>query len=280
MLSEKKLLYRSIRPAEDDRNSVLKKLNYIFLITLTLAVSAAVGTGADEEFVKDRIERPVNNAIDIRQKSQAEQEQWHREKQEKTSVYESLEAENIQLKERQKRLEQSRKALLDRIEAKKLQLDQIEQIAEQISPCLLEVFGRLDSFFKKDMPFLKEERTRRIVNLEQVLADPDITVSEKTRKIMEALLVEAEYGQTIEVTRGSVDIAGKATLVDIFRFGRIALFYRTLDGQDCGFFNVADNSWQPLSGSYTEAIGAVIEIGAKRRPAELLSLPIGRISVQ
>ena len=258
----------------------MKRLIFIIFIILILVSVSFTMNGAENTFVEDRIEKPVNNAIDIQQETQVKQEEWHREKHSKTAIYENLETENIRLKNRQARLEQSRAALLERIEAKKTQLEQIKQIAEQISPFLEEIFNRLDTFHKKDIPFLAEERSRRIVNLKQVLSDPDITISEKTRKIMEALLVEAEYGQTIEVTRESVDVGGKATLVDIFRFGRIALFYQTLDGQDCGFYNVADKNWQPLSKSYAETIGTVMEIGAKRRPVELLSLPLGRLIIQ
>ncbi|MGD9159690.1 MAG: DUF3450 domain-containing protein [Desulfobacteraceae bacterium] len=258
----------------------MNRYKSILLIFIIFAMASFNISLADDHYVEDRIEKPVNDALDTRQKSQEEQDEWHREKQQKTALYENLEIENVRLKERIARLEQDKKALAGRIESKTLQLEQIKQISEQISPYLREVFNRLDTFYQNDMPFLMDERSRRIVNLSTVLSDPDITVSEKTRKIMEALMVEAEYGQTIEVTRDTVEIEGKATLVDIFRFGRIVLFYRTLDGCDCGFYNVADKNWQPLSGSYSEAIGTVIEIGAKRRPVELISLPIGRLRIQ
>jgi hypothetical protein len=68
-------------------------------------------------------------------------------------------------------------------------------------------------------------------------------------------------------------------LVDIFRLGRVCLLYQSLDHKSCGFYNVAASAWQPLSGAYNRPIAAAMEIGAKRRPAELLTLPLGRIQL-
>ncbi len=171
-------------------------------------------------------------------------------------------------------------ALSDRIEAKTAQLDRIEQISGQIKPYLHEVMDRLRRFYDNDLPVLPGERQRRIDNLAQMMAEPEAAVSEKLRKIMEALMIEAESGHTIEVYRDTVEIAEQPTLVDIFRLGRIALFYQSLDGRNCGFYNVAEGACQPLPKTDHDAVRAAMEIGAKRRPAELLSLPIGRLKVQ
>jgi hypothetical protein len=69
-------------------------------------------------------------------------------------------------------------------------------------------------------------------------------------------------------------------LANIFRLGSISLFYQSLDQSECGFYNVADAKWQGLPATYNRDIAAAIDIGAKRQPVELLSLPLGRISVQ
>jgi hypothetical protein len=72
-------------------------------------------------------------------------------------------------------------------------------------------------------------------------------------------------------------VGGSAILANIFRLGRIALFYQTLDGKVCGFYNVASAAWNPLPKAYNHTIQSAMDIGTKRRPVELLSLPIGRM---
>jgi hypothetical protein len=111
-----------------------------------------------------------------------------------------------------------------------------------------------------------------------LLADPGVTVSEKFRKTMEALMVEAEYGRTIEVYQETITMDSQPLLATIFRLGRIGLFYQTLDHSRSGMFDVATRTWIPLPPSFDNALEAAIDIGAKRQPVELLSLPLGRMA--
>jgi Protein of unknown function (DUF3450) len=252
----------------------------LVLVLVLLAAQAPASGRAAGRSVADQVEKPVREAIDIRRKTQRDQEQWRDEKQKRMALYERLQLEQTALKAHREQLKEERQALQARIADKTDQLARIEEISGQIRPFLDEVMTRLARFYAGDAPFLKAERRRRMDNLVRVMAEPDVVVSEKFRKIMEALTVEADYGRTIEVYRDTVDIQGLATLVDVFRLGRIALFYQTLDGRGCGFYNVAESAWQPLPGKYREAVQAAMEIGAKRRPVEILSLPVGRLDVR
>ena len=73
---------------------------------------------------------------------------------------------------------------------------------------------------------------------------------------------------------------GKTTTGNIFRLGRVSLFFLSLDQQSCARFNVAQTEWQPLADEYLPAVRSAIEIGIKRKPVELLSLPIGHLALQ
>jgi hypothetical protein len=254
-------------------------MRLVAVLALLAALGPASGRTADRT-APERVEKPVQEAIDIRRQSQKDQEQWREEKQKRIALYEKLQQEKAELKACQERLMAEQKALQGRIASKSVQLARTEEISSQIRPFLDEVVTRLSRFCVDDMPFLKAERQRRMDNLARVMAEADVTVSEKFRKVMEALMVEAEYGHTIEVYRDSVDIQSQATLVDIFRLGRVALFYQTLDARDCGFYNVAEKGWQPLPGHYRDGIQAAMEMGAKRRPVEIVSLPVGRLEAQ
>jgi hypothetical protein len=254
-----------------------RKLAWASCLFTVIFISPSVATSSR---VTQKIEKPVSRAIDIRRKAQQKEEQWRVEQQQKVSLFERLKQEQETLKEQQQRLIKETDALNNSITEKKEQLQRIEQIAAQINPFLAEVVGRLDKFQQRDLPFLQHERQQRIIHLQEIVAAPDIAMNEKLRKVLEALMVEADYGRTLELTRETIQLAERETLVDVFRLGRIALYFRTLDGRESGFFNVAEQRWQPLSASFHLAIGKAMDIGAKKRPVEIVTLPLGRLQIQ
>ncbi len=254
-----------------------KKMTLIFMLTgWLLMLSGTLGSASDTE---KSIEKPVRQSIKTRQASQQAEEEWRLEKEKLTIRFERLQAEQKQLQQQRKALQDYVDAVQVRIATKEKQLADIEQIADQIQPFLKEMIGALKTQVSDDTPFLPEEREKRIDNLDHLMIDPDVSVSEKYRKVMEAFLVEAEYGSTIETYQQTIPIDGQAMLVDIFRLGRLCLFYQKLDGSQCGFYNMADKIWQPLPASHTPSIHAAIDIAAKRKPVEMLTLPVGRLVI-
>jgi hypothetical protein len=246
------------------------------LLLLTLSWSGEVLA----QNVKKQIEAPVHKAVGIEQKTQAQEAQWRNEKEKKTLEFEALEKE-LAMMEQERDTEAVRKtALISDITQTTRQLADIAEIESQMAPYLRELLDKIKTLNSKDLPFLQAERQKRIQALEELNADPEAPVSEKFRKLMEALLVETEYGTTVEVYQQTIPLSGEETLVNIFRLGRLRLFYQTLDKRQCGFFNPAQKAWQPLEDDYLKPIQAAIDMGSKRKPVEMLTLPLGRIVVQ
>jgi len=160
------------------------------------------------------------------------------------------------------------------------EIDEIARMATQLLPFLKETRQRLEVMVESSLPFLPDERYTRLKNLGRILDDANVTVCEKFRKIMEALSIEAEYGNTVEIYQGKISIDGKNILVDIFRLGRLSLFFQSLDQKETGYFNPLTSRWHLLPHKYNRDIGSAFEIGAKRRSADLLNLPLGRIKPQ
>lgn len=230
--------------------------------------------------VEKEIEAPVHKAVGIEQKIQSQEVNWRTEKEKKTLEFQALEKELVMV-EKKRRTEAARKiALISNLSRKTKQLEDIAEIEGQISPFLCDLLDKIKKLNARDLPFLHKERQKRIQALEALNANPQAPVSEKFRKLMEALLVETEYGTTIEVYQQTIPLSGEKTLVNIFRLGRLRLFYQTLDKQQCGFFNPAQKEWAPLENTYLKTIRAAIDMGSKRKPVEMLTLPIGRIVVQ
>ncbi len=256
------------------------RFTIILRILIGLAIWAPLQSWSANSDVSDRVEKPIQEAIDIRQKTQKAQEHWQEERRKLVDAYEALQQELKQMEAQKDSLTQTSAAARVRIAAKGKQLADIEQISDQIQPFLGELIKGLRQQFNDDMPFLADERGQRLDKLDRLTADPNVEVSEKFRKIMEALMVEAEYGRTIEVYQETIGVENREILANIFRLGRITLFYQTLDQKRCGFYNVASGVWSPLPKSYNYAVQSAMDIGLKRRPVELLTLPIGRMTVR
>ena len=247
-----------------------------WLLALLVWPAAPMTTRAD--VVTERIEKPVQQAISVRQDLQAEEEKWRAEREQLLAKHDALTEEITGLRAQKERLTQTADETRQRIDVKRQQLADIKQISEGIAPLIEEMIAILKNDIETGPPFLTAERRERVARLEQLADDPEVAVSERFRKAMEAYMVEAEYGNTIEVYQESITAGDQTMLVNIFRIGRLSLFYETLDGSQCGWFNAADGKWEPLSREYRDAIHTAIEIGAKRQPVELLTLPLGRMA--
>jgi hypothetical protein len=240
-------------------------------------LSAAAGDRLPSD--TEQITPPVKAAIKTRQATQKKEAAWRQEKEALVARLTTLENEAARLERERGERQAEIGAARNRLAAKQAQLADIEEIAGQIDPFVTQLAHALSQRLAEDPPFLGAERRRRIAALDALLADPEAAVSEKYRKAMEALLIEAEYGFTTETYRETIMVDGQSLLVDIFRLGRLGLFYQSLDRSRCGFYNIANRSWQSLAGLHNPALTSAIEIAAKRRPVEMLHLPLGRMVI-
>ncbi len=236
--------------------------------------------GLNAENFADRLRAPVRETVSIRKETQASLDQWGLEKEQLAAEYDALKKQVESRKLAQENLKneislhESRVALLDK------EVADASRISAEIQPFLKEVHGRLNQLVRDGLPFLVRERADRLHNLQTVLKDPGIAVSEKFRKLLEAVQIEAEYGNTVEVYPRKIVVDGKEFRADIFRLGRISLFFQSIDRETAGYFDAGSGLWEVLPEKYNRDIGSVIEIGSKRRPVELVNLPLGRISIR
>ena len=248
----------------------------VLMLGAILAPGPAWAAG---DAVREKIEKPVRQAIDTQQATQKAKEAWRQDREKRMALLASLQQEQARLEEEDAHLREERIARQERIAAKKHQLAAGEEIGNQLAPYLEEVLTALRARIDGDQPFLTEERRRRVDTLDTLLADPGVTVSEKFRKTMEALMVEAEYGRTIEVYQDTITVDGQPLLATVFRLGRIGIFFQTLDHSRSGLFDVACTVLDlPCPRPFDNALQTAIDIGAKRQPVELLSLPLGRMA--
>ena len=182
---------------------------------------------------------------------------------------ESLEIFNKQLA----RLVDSQK---EEIESIKRQMEEIESIETGALPLMIEMTDTLDRMILADTPFLLAERQDRAATLASIIDRADVTAGEKFRRIMEAYIIEADYGRTVEAYRGDIKLEEQIKSVDFLRIGRTGLYFQTLDGNETGRWNEQKKDWETLDDGYTRTVRDGLRIARKQAPPDLLKLPISK----
>ena len=157
----------------------------------------------------------------------------------------------------------------------KQQLKDIEITQKKIIPLMFEMTDTLDKFVKIDTPFLYKERTSRVKNLKNYLANPDISISEQFTMVLNSYKIEYNYARTLEVYRSQINPEDdNSQTVDFLRIGRLSFYYQSLDKKESAVYDLKSHSWVKLDESYNENISKAIKIARKKLSPDFLSLPI------
>jgi len=167
-------------------------------------------------------------------------------------------------------LEQQLSAQQDEIASLQKQLDGLDQVSGEVEPMLQRMFDQLQQFVAADIPFLREERTKRIETLRELLGDVSKSPAEKYRRLLEAYGIELEYGRNMDSYRDTLADGREA---DFVRLGRVSLMYRTTDGQESGYWNKEQKSWV-ADPRYSRAIELALRIAKQETAPDLLAVPV------
>lgn len=189
----------------------------------------------------------------------------------------ALEERSNRLSDQLERLDQAVVIEEQRITQQRRRLSESLRLREGLLDWLQDVDGRLEQVKGQGLPFLAAERQRRLADLREVLADPHVPLYEQFRRVFEVLLVETEYGHSSEVYRDSVFVDGEELQVDLLRVGRLALFFRTLDGKKTGVFDPATEQFRWLDEDALGGISRAFAVVRRETAPEMVTLPVGRI---
>jgi len=153
------------------------------------------------------------------------------------------------------------------------QLLEIETTSREVLPLMQRMLETLEQFVALDVPFLLEERTKRVATLKEMMGRADVTISEKYRRILEAYQVEMDYGRTIEAYEGELAGEGDPRTVQFLRVGRVTLLYQTLDGRETGYWDADRKSWV-VAPEYGAGFEEGIGVAKKARAPEMLIVPV------
>ncbi len=218
--------------------------------------------------------RRIEEAMALQQGTQARIEAWRTEQEELRSRIRNLQSELRYLRYQGEQYASYSTRQEENIRKAEEKYAGLQEIQRNLEPYLNTVFERLKAFVQSDLPFLPEERKKRLEFIEESLGDYHLAASEKFRRVLEALQVEAEYGRYPEVYETFLELDGSATKVRVLRLGRLALYYATLDGQQAGRYDAQTGAWRALPGDSLNEIKSAIQMIGKSRTPELVNVPI------
>lgn len=242
------------------------RLGGAFLVTASVAIVAQAPAQTLAEAVETRTQANGEG-----QSSQAEVDQLSDETDAITSEYRSTLKQIESLLVYNRQLSGLIDTQLAEMASIQSQIDEIEVVERGVSPLMERMISSLEAFVALDVPFLEEERARRVEGLRELMNRADVTNAEKYRRIVEAFQIENDYGRTIEAYRGML-IDGKT--VDFLRVGRIALVYQTLDGEETGVWDQNGLDWVVLDDSYRTPIKQGLKIARKQSAPDMIELPL------
>ena len=220
----------------------------------------------------EKIGGTIKGAIETRKQTVKKAADWQGQKERMKSRYYQLkeglevtQVENVHMQEIVARQD----AYIERTNHKIIEMEKMRQ---KLVPYLNEAVGRMEKQIQADLPFLRQERADRVANLREILADPEVTLAEKLRRVFEGLRVEMDYGKSVETTKEEIQYKGQKLMVHVLRFGRTALLMQTLNEQESGMYN--GKQWEELPGSYNAEIKKAMDITQRRRPVDFVNLPI------
>jgi len=225
----------------------------------------------------DQITKEVSGQINAAGQTQENLDVWTQEKEALELRYRAAQLNIFYLKDRVEMAESRAGVLDDQVFELQRRMKESEQLHTVINDTLQSVYSRLENMVASGQPFLLEERTQRLDRLRTTLVREDVNEAEKLRRLLEAVLIEAKYGETVEMTQESITINGELLFVDLLRIGRLSMFWQTPDKSQTGTFDPVESAYVELPAQYARSITQAMEMADNMRPVELISLPLGRI---
>jgi hypothetical protein len=154
-----------------------------------------------------------------------------------------------------------------------LSMDQVDVINRQIFPMMERMIDGLEQSVNLDIPFLMDERIKRVGVLKEILERSDVSVAEKFRKVMEAYQIENDYGTSSEWYTQSLTLDGATRSYNILRIGRIGLYFQSDDSKITGRWDNSAREWVMDDSSRNE-IRKGLRMARQLIAPELIIIPV------
>jgi len=155
-----------------------------------------------------------------------------------------------------------------------LSMDQVDVINRQIFPLMERMIDGIEQSIALDIPFLLDERTKRVVTLQEIMERSDVSVAEKFRKVMEAYQIENDYGGSSEWYLQEIELDGTVREYKMLRIGRIGLYFQSDDTSVTGWWNSETSQYEEVNNENRNEIRKGLRIARQLVAPELVLIPL------
>jgi DNA repair exonuclease SbcCD ATPase subunit len=246
------------------------KINAILYVLIsTCVVHHSTLLAASINDVQQQVVNAQQQNVDI----QSQIDQLHTQQQQLDRQYQSLLVELEDITSNNNKLELRINTQVQRINSFNQQLESITQIELQIQPLMTQMQLALAQFVSADLPFLPVRRAAALEQLNESLLDAESVLADQYLALLNAYKDEAAYASDIEVYQDNIMLNNTDTQVNMFRLGRTALYYQTLDRSNSAHWSKKSNSWQVLSNKQNSLLTEAISSADGSSVPRLLPLP-------
>ncbi|WP_147818899.1 DUF3450 domain-containing protein [Salidesulfovibrio onnuriiensis] len=238
-----------------------------------LLTAPAPATAASQ----DMAQKMVDDAIAAETSAQKQQTRWNAQRAAMLEEIRQLKSENLWLSFQEKKYSryvgsiEGKIAELQRIKA------ELERMEQELEPLLYSLVDRLTDAVQTDLPFLKQERTRRLDFLQRTLDDHELSNGEKLRRILEALEVETAYGRSAEMSEQTIQLDGKPTQARVFRAGRLGLYCLTPDQATAGRYERKAAGFVTMDSEFVRPLTELQTMIERKRYTNFIYLPVKEV---
>lgn len=187
---------------------------------------------------------------------------------------EQLKRQNSDLEVYQRHLNALIKSQADEVASLNEQLSNVAQTKQGLVPLMYHMIDGLKRFSDESMPIKQQQRITRIKNLEALMAQSNVSEAEKFRLVLDAYLIEFEYGSKLGVYQDQIEIEGTLRDVQVLHLGRLALIARSEKNGFYWLWDQNNNQWLAYDSSHTQSLNRAYEVASQRIAPELITLPI------
>jgi hypothetical protein len=256
------------------KSCLIRFTNYCVIVCLLTALSLCPLSSA-QDAAPDSVLNDMVEAMSSSSKAGNKAVKWSEQKLKLLSRIRELELKNQWTEFQIERHKTWIKNETDAISVLETRLSQVENVRVALDPLIEEIYARLEETVRNDLPFLREERSRRLAFLRQELDSANAGLGHRLGRLLEVLQVEALYGQSVDARDIIVTIDGIKQQVTVFRLGRLAFFRISQDNRLVQIFDKADNKWKTISAKHSVELRKAGNIATKKRVTSIVELPIG-----
>jgi hypothetical protein len=219
----------------------------------------------------------VNEAENATAAAAASQERIDRIADETGDLYREYRAVLNQIESQRLFVDQQRvfvRSQENEIEDIQVQIGEVDNVRKSLLPMQLEMIARLEDFVNLDIPFHQRDRADRVSRLKELMDRPDVAPAEKYRQIVEAYLIEAEYGRKLDTYEAKFGEGEDAPVVDYLLIGRVAFLYMSKDENQLGIWNPETKGWEDLPGSYRAELRKAIRMAKEVASPDVFTAPV------